>query len=66
VLGICPTEPFYLGLDSLVIGSAEAVTADSRALIPGIIFKSKELQKQWFLKEFKQIADWYYITLPNR
>ncbi|OBS17237.1 hypothetical protein FPOA_12264 [Fusarium poae] len=43
----------------------EAVTADGRALVPGIIFKGKELQKQWFLEEFKQIADWYYITSPN-
>ncbi|KAH7464223.1 hypothetical protein FOMA001_g17814 [Fusarium oxysporum f. sp. matthiolae] len=43
----------------------EAVTADGRALVPGIIFKGKELQKQWFLDEFKQIADWYYITSPN-
>ncbi|RKK08481.1 hypothetical protein BFJ65_g17143 [Fusarium oxysporum f. sp. cepae] len=33
--------------------------------VPGIIFKGKELQKQWFLEEFKQIADWYYITSPN-
>ncbi|KAJ3454128.1 hypothetical protein MRS44_018022 [Fusarium solani] len=43
----------------------EAITADGRALIPGIIFKGKELQKQWFLEEFKTIADWYYITSPN-
>ncbi|EGU71810.1 hypothetical protein FOXB_17681, partial [Fusarium oxysporum f. sp. conglutinans Fo5176] len=43
----------------------EAITADGRALTPGIIFKGKELQKQWFLDEFKQIADWYYITSPN-
>jgi hypothetical protein len=35
----------------------EAVTADGRALVPGIIFKGKERQKQWFLEEFKQIAD---------
>jgi hypothetical protein len=31
-------------------------------LAPGIIFKGKQLQKQWFLEEFKQIADWYYIA----
>ncbi|KAG6979492.1 hypothetical protein FocnCong_v010415 [Fusarium oxysporum f. sp. conglutinans] len=43
----------------------EAITADGRALVPGIIFKGKQLQKQWFLNEFKQIADWYYITSPN-
>ncbi|KAF6524740.1 hypothetical protein HZS61_010535 [Fusarium oxysporum f. sp. conglutinans] len=43
----------------------EAVTADGRALVPGIIFKGKELQKQWFLDEFKQMTDRYYITSPN-
>ncbi|KAJ3455352.1 hypothetical protein MRS44_013952 [Fusarium solani] len=43
----------------------EAVTATGRALKPGIIFKGKELQKQWCLDEFKLIADWYYITSPN-
>ncbi|XP_044720145.1 DDE superfamily endonuclease domain-containing protein [Hirsutella rhossiliensis] len=43
----------------------EAITADGRALTPGIIFKGKELQKQWFLKEFGRIADWHYITSPN-
>ncbi|KAJ3454436.1 hypothetical protein MRS44_018330 [Fusarium solani] len=43
----------------------EAVTATGRALKPGIIFKGKELQKQWFLDQFKLIADWYYITSPN-
>ncbi|KJZ68105.1 hypothetical protein HIM_12504 [Hirsutella minnesotensis 3608] len=43
----------------------EAITADGRALTPGIIFKGKELQQQWFLKEFGKIADWHYITSPN-
>ncbi|KAM5529114.1 transposase-like protein [Fusarium oxysporum f. sp. phaseoli] len=43
----------------------EAVTATGRALKPGIIFKGKELQKQWFLNEFELIADWHYITFPN-
>jgi hypothetical protein len=43
----------------------EAVTATGRALKPGIIFKGKELQKQWFLEEFEAIADWHYITSPN-
>ncbi|OBS15534.1 hypothetical protein FPOA_12440 [Fusarium poae] len=43
----------------------EAVTATGRALKPGIIFKGKELQKQWFLSEFELIADWHYITSPN-
>ena len=74
-----------LGLDSLVVGSADpkrkallkgpqsrnwtsfikAVTATGRILKPGIIFKGKELQQQWFLREFQQIADWFYITSPN-
>jgi hypothetical protein len=43
----------------------EAIIADGRALTPGIIFKGKELQQQWFLREFRQIADWHYITSPN-
>ncbi|KAJ3455068.1 hypothetical protein MRS44_013668 [Fusarium solani] len=43
----------------------EAVTATGHALKPGIIFKGKELQKQWFLNEFELIADWHYITSPN-
>jgi len=43
----------------------EAVTADGRALKPGIIFKGKDLQKQWFLAEFREIADWFYVTSPN-
>lgn len=43
----------------------EAITADGRALRPGIIFKGKELQSQWFLNEFRKIADWHYITSPN-
>src|SRR5437667_1407688 len=43
----------------------EAVTADGRALKPGIIFKGKDLQKKWFLAEFREIADWFYVTSPN-
>ncbi|RKK40103.1 hypothetical protein BFJ69_g18502, partial [Fusarium oxysporum] len=43
----------------------EAVTATGRSLKSGIIFKGKELQKQWFLNEFELIADWHYITSPN-
>ncbi|KAJ3455782.1 hypothetical protein MRS44_017264 [Fusarium solani] len=42
-----------------------AVTADSRLLKPGIIFKGKELQQQWFIDELRGIADWYYITSDN-
>ena len=43
----------------------EAITADGRVLVPGIIFKGKSLQQQWFLQEFKQFADWFFITSPN-
>ncbi len=43
----------------------ECITADGRSLTPGIIFKGKELQKQWFLNEFREIADWHYITSTN-
>ncbi|KAJ3454823.1 hypothetical protein MRS44_013423 [Fusarium solani] len=43
----------------------EAVTATGRLLKPGIIFKGKELQRQWFIDEFRKIADWYYITSDN-
>jgi hypothetical protein len=45
--------------------SIEAITADGCALTPDIIFKGKELQQQWFLKEFRQTANWYYITSPK-
>ncbi|KAK2684989.1 hypothetical protein QWA68_016444 [Fusarium oxysporum] len=69
------------GLDSLVIGSSdpfpkgsqsrtwttfiEAVTANGRLLKPGIIFKGKDLQQQWFMNEFRKIANWYYTTSDN-
>ncbi|KAJ3454118.1 hypothetical protein MRS44_018012 [Fusarium solani] len=43
----------------------EAVTADGRLLKPGIIFKGKELQRQWSIDEIRGIADWYYITSDN-
>jgi hypothetical protein len=43
----------------------EAVTADGRLLKPGIIFKGKELQQQWFIDKLWGIADWYYITSDN-
>ncbi|RKK07497.1 hypothetical protein BFJ65_g17703 [Fusarium oxysporum f. sp. cepae] len=43
----------------------ETVTADGRLLKPGIIFKGKELQQQWFIDEIRGIADWYYITSDN-
>ncbi|RKL20893.1 hypothetical protein BFJ72_g14986 [Fusarium proliferatum] len=43
----------------------EAVTADGRRLKPGIIFKGKELPQQWFIDEFRKVADWYYITSDN-
>ncbi|RKL05709.1 hypothetical protein BFJ70_g17078 [Fusarium oxysporum] len=43
----------------------EAVTATGRLLKPGIIFKGKELQQEWFIHELKEVADWYYITSDN-
>lgn len=43
----------------------EAITAAGKALKPGIIFKGKDLQSQWFLNEFLEIADWYYICSDN-
>ncbi|KAJ3469835.1 hypothetical protein MRS44_003900 [Fusarium solani] len=43
----------------------EAATATGRLLKPGIIFKGKELQQQWFIDELKEVADWYYITSDN-
>jgi hypothetical protein len=43
----------------------EAVTAIGRPLIPGIIFKGKYLQAQWFLDKFKHTANWYLITSHN-
>ena len=43
----------------------EAITATGRVLTPGIIFKGKELQQQWFLREFRKLANWHYITSPN-
>ena len=43
----------------------EAVTADGRALTPGIIFKGKELQAQWFAKEIEEIRQWHVVTSPN-
>jgi hypothetical protein len=43
----------------------KAVTATESALVPGIIFKDKNLQVQWFLDKFQQSADWYVIISPN-
>lgn len=43
----------------------EAITATGRVLNPGIIFKGKALQVQWFIEEFKKIADWHYICSDN-
>jgi hypothetical protein len=43
----------------------ETATATGRSLAPGIIFKGKELQEQWFLNKFKEIGDWYVITSDN-
>jgi len=43
----------------------EAVTATSHLLTPGIIFKDKELQTQWFKDEMKAFAPWHFITSEN-
>jgi hypothetical protein len=43
----------------------ETVAADGRLLKPGITFKDKELQQQWFIDELEEVADWYYITSDN-
>jgi hypothetical protein len=40
------------------------VTATGRLLKPGIIFKGKELQQQWFIDKLKEVADWYYHAPP--
>ena len=44
----------------------EAITADGRVLSPGVIFKGKELQAQWFTDEIRRICpNWYAIASPN-
>lgn len=43
----------------------ECVSATGRLLDPGIIFKGKDLQGQWFITEFKKMANWHYICSPN-
>ena len=34
-------------------------------MTPGIVFKGKELQKQWFTDEVKKICDWYFAVSDN-
>lgn len=43
----------------------DAITASGKYLDPGVVFKGKELQGQWFLREFKKICDWKYICSEN-
>ncbi len=43
----------------------EAVSATGEVLNPGIIFKDKDLQAQWFLQEFQEIAPWHFICSEN-
>ncbi|KAK6063722.1 transposase [Seiridium cupressi] len=45
----------------------ETVRANGTILTPGIIFKGTEMQQQWFLDEFKAIADWHLedVYLPQ-
>jgi hypothetical protein len=37
------------------------VSATGSYLNPGIIFKGKDLQAQWFLSEFRKLAPWHFI-----
>lgn len=44
----------------------EAILTNGKVLDPGIIFKGKDLQEQWFVEEFKKTCPkWRYITSPN-
>lgn len=44
----------------------ESITATGEVLEPGIIFKGKELQQQWFIDQFHQLVPkWRWITSPN-
>ena len=43
----------------------ECISATGKFLNPAIIFKGKSLQKQWFIEEFRKIADWHYIFSDN-
>lgn len=44
----------------------EACTAAGHLLHPGIIYKGKNIQGQWFEKDMKRtIPDWQVITSPN-
>jgi hypothetical protein len=44
----------------------ESITATGEVLNPGIIFKGKELQEQWFIEQFRQsVPSWHFITSPN-
>lgn len=67
VLGSSETKKAYLKSDQGRGWTTfiEAITAAGKALKPGIIFKGKDLQAQWFLQEFQQVADWYYICSDN-
>jgi hypothetical protein len=43
----------------------DTITADGTYLNPGLVFKGKDLQAQWFLKQFRDLAPWHYISSPN-
>ena len=43
----------------------ECISATGELLNPGIIFKGKSLQEQWFLNKFKEIANWHFINSEN-
>jgi hypothetical protein len=65
VITISSGRPFLKTQSRTWASFIEAVTANGRFLKSGIIFKGKELQKQWFIEEFTKIADWYYIASEN-
>lgn len=44
----------------------DCVSATGKYLNPGIVFKGKNLQTQWFKREFANIApEWHFTVSPN-
>ena len=67
VLGSSETKKSFLKSDQGRSWTTfiECVSATGNLLKPGIIFKGKDLQGQWFIEEFRNLADWYYICSEN-
>ena len=67
VLGSSETKKSFLKSDQGRSWTTfiECVSATGNLLKPGIIFKGKDLQGQWFINEFRNLADWYYICSEN-